>query len=151
MEQLVDEFDPSSTASIFSTKNQVSYLITSLPFISYFSLFKFFLFVLIVFLLFQQQLTDDYFFESAEKISFFFEGIHKKSIFLVFSVIIIWVSVKFNLSLLCFFLLLEKAFGDDGNLKQPKELSLNKVGHGKPLPLILCVFELGSDWTNKLN
>jgi phytanoyl-CoA hydroxylase len=27
MEQLVDEFDPSSTASIFSTKNQVSYLL----------------------------------------------------------------------------------------------------------------------------
>lgn len=65
MEQLVDQFDPSSTASIFSTKNQ-------------------------------QQSTDDYFFESAENISFFFE---------------------------------EKAFGDDGNLKQPKQLSLNKVGH----------------------
>ncbi|CAJ2650258.1 unnamed protein product [Trifolium pratense] len=63
MEQLVDEFDPSSTASIFSTKNQ---------------------------------LTDDYFFESAERVSFFFE---------------------------------EKAFGDDGNLKQPKQISLNKVGH----------------------
>ncbi|CAJ2650259.1 unnamed protein product [Trifolium pratense] len=65
MEQLVDEFDPSSTASIFSTKNQ-------------------------------QKLTDDYFFESAERVSFFFE---------------------------------EKAFGDDGNLKQPKQISLNKVGH----------------------
>ncbi|XP_058735383.1 phytanoyl-CoA dioxygenase [Vicia villosa] len=65
MEQLVDEFDPSSTASIFSTKNQ-------------------------------QQLTDNYFFESAERVSFFFE---------------------------------EKAFGDDGNLKQPKQVSLNKVGH----------------------
>ena len=33
MEQLVDQFDPSSTASIFSTKNQVSYLITLLIFI----------------------------------------------------------------------------------------------------------------------
>ncbi|RYR14217.1 hypothetical protein Ahy_B04g070811 isoform B [Arachis hypogaea] len=65
MDQLVNDFDPSSTASIFSTKNQ-------------------------------QKLTDDYFFESAEKISFFFE---------------------------------EKAFGDDGKLKQPKQLSLNKVGH----------------------
>lgn len=26
--------------------------------------------------------------------------------------------------------LAEKAFGEDGNLKQPKELSINKVGHG---------------------
>ncbi|KAG6538416.1 phytanoyl-CoA dioxygenase-like isoform X2 [Zingiber officinale] len=43
-----------------------------------------------------QKHTDAYFFESAEKISFFFE---------------------------------EKAFGDDGCLKQPKELSINKVGH----------------------
>ncbi|XP_074587392.1 phytanoyl-CoA dioxygenase isoform X2 [Curcuma longa] len=43
-----------------------------------------------------QQHTDAYFFESAEKISFFFE---------------------------------EKAFGVDGCLKQPKELSINKVGH----------------------
>ncbi|KAJ0976056.1 hypothetical protein J5N97_018021 [Dioscorea zingiberensis] len=44
----------------------------------------------------QQQSTDRYFFESAEKVSFFFE---------------------------------EKAFDDDGRLKQPKELSINKVGH----------------------
>ncbi|KAL3735095.1 hypothetical protein ACJRO7_024268 [Eucalyptus globulus] len=44
----------------------------------------------------QQQHTDDYFYESAENVSFFFE---------------------------------EKAFGDDGNLKQPKQLSINKVGH----------------------
>lgn len=43
-----------------------------------------------------QQHTDDYFYESAENVSFFFE---------------------------------EKAFGDDGNLKQPKQLSINKVGH----------------------
>ncbi|XP_019434833.1 PREDICTED: phytanoyl-CoA dioxygenase [Lupinus angustifolius] len=65
MQQLLDDFDPSSTASIFSTKNQ-------------------------------QQSTDDYFYESVEKVSYFFE---------------------------------EKAFGDDGNLKQPKQLSINKVGH----------------------
>lgn len=30
----------------------------------------------------------------------------------------------------------EKAFGDDGNLKQPKQVSLNKVGHGKIKPSI---------------
>jgi len=44
----------------------------------------------------QQELTNNHFYESAEKISFFFE---------------------------------EKAFGADGNLKQPKQLSINKVGH----------------------
>ncbi|XP_058184363.1 phytanoyl-CoA dioxygenase [Rhododendron vialii] len=65
MDQLLDEFDCSSSASIFSTKNQ-------------------------------KNTTDDYFFDSAEKVSFFFE---------------------------------EKAFDDDGNLKQPKQLSINKVGH----------------------
>ncbi|XP_020092552.1 phytanoyl-CoA dioxygenase 1 isoform X1 [Ananas comosus] len=43
-----------------------------------------------------KQLKDDYFLDSAENISFFFE---------------------------------EKAFGEDGCLKQPKELSINKVGH----------------------
>ncbi|PIA26515.1 hypothetical protein AQUCO_09100002v1 [Aquilegia coerulea] len=44
----------------------------------------------------QKQLTDDHFYNSADKISFFFE---------------------------------EKAFTDDGKLKHPKELSINKVGH----------------------
>ncbi|KAF9680966.1 hypothetical protein SADUNF_Sadunf06G0176500 [Salix dunnii] len=44
----------------------------------------------------QQRVTDDYFYQSAENISFFFE---------------------------------EKAFGDDGSLKKPKQLSINKVGH----------------------
>ncbi|KAJ3672918.1 hypothetical protein LUZ60_006292 [Juncus effusus] len=43
-----------------------------------------------------RQVKDDYFYKSAENISFFFE---------------------------------EKAFGEDGSLKQPKELSINKVGH----------------------
>ncbi|KAI6689265.1 hypothetical protein NL676_026093 [Syzygium grande] len=52
----------------------------------------------------QQQHTDDYFYESAENVSFFFE---------------------------------EKAFGDDGNLKQPKQLSINKVGHGYRRPIII--------------
>ncbi|KAL6577581.1 hypothetical protein OROMI_009909 [Orobanche minor] len=65
MDQLLDRFDCSSRASIFSTKNQ-------------------------------KQTTDEYFFESAENISYFFE---------------------------------EKAFDDEGNLKQPKQLSINKVGH----------------------
>lgn len=77
MEQLVDEFDPSSTASIFSTKNQV------------YPPYVFFLLVGSVvcicshalFLFFQQKLTDDYFFDSAERISFFFEGIQKNSVF----------------------------------------------------------------------
>ncbi|XP_073059442.1 phytanoyl-CoA dioxygenase [Primulina eburnea] len=44
----------------------------------------------------QQKTSDDYFYESVEKISFFFE---------------------------------EKAFDDDGNLKQAKQVSINKVGH----------------------
>ncbi|KAL7607235.1 phytanoyl-CoA dioxygenase [Lactuca sativa] len=65
MDQLLDGFDCSSSASIFSTKNQ-------------------------------QRTSDDYFYDSADKISFFFE---------------------------------EKAFDDDGKLKQPKQLSINKVGH----------------------
>ncbi|KAL4583475.1 hypothetical protein LXL04_008048 [Taraxacum kok-saghyz] len=41
----------------------------------------------------QQRTSDDYFYDSADKISFFFE---------------------------------EKAFDDDGNLKQPRQLSINK-------------------------
>ncbi|XP_058108114.1 phytanoyl-CoA dioxygenase [Magnolia sinica] len=65
MGHLLDGFDCSSTASVFSSKNQ-------------------------------KQLTDDHFYDSVERISFFFE---------------------------------EKAFGDDGNLKQSKQLSINKVGH----------------------
>ncbi|XP_077236094.1 phytanoyl-CoA dioxygenase (PhyH) family protein [Tasmannia lanceolata] len=44
----------------------------------------------------QKELTDDHFYESAERVSFFFE---------------------------------EKAFNDDGNLRQSKQLSINKVGH----------------------
>ncbi|KAH9316545.1 hypothetical protein KI387_025172, partial [Taxus chinensis] len=44
----------------------------------------------------QQELTANHFYESAEKISFFFE---------------------------------ERAYDNDGKLKQPKELSINKVGH----------------------
>lgn len=44
----------------------------------------------------QSALTDQYFFDSASKVSFFFE---------------------------------EKAFDQDGKLVQPKELSINKIGH----------------------
>nr|VDD30557.1 unnamed protein product [Brassica oleracea] len=65
MDELLTQFDPSESSSVFSTTNQ-------------------------------QHTKDHYFFDSAAKISFFFE---------------------------------EKAFGDDGELKQPKELSINKVGH----------------------
>lgn len=131
MEQLVDEFDPSSTASIFSTKNQVTYLLTL-----YLLLFRFMFKVLcfsicsdslFIFNPFQQQLTDNYFFESAERVSFFFEGIE---IFILF-----YCKLGFLLSFINLFYV-EKAFGDDGNLKQPKQVSLNKVGHGKNKPSI---------------
>ncbi|XP_068663919.1 phytanoyl-CoA dioxygenase [Aristolochia californica] len=44
----------------------------------------------------QKELTDNHFYDSSERVSFFFE---------------------------------EKAFDADGKLKQPKELSINKVGH----------------------
>lgn len=44
----------------------------------------------------QLRTSNDHFFDSAEKVSFFFE---------------------------------ERAFDDDGNLKQPKQFSINKVGH----------------------
>ncbi|RWV98018.1 hypothetical protein GW17_00039157 [Ensete ventricosum] len=66
----------------------------------------------------QQQHTDDYFFQSAENISFFFEGLR---------------IMNFSLDILretFLMVLAENAFGADGHLKQPKELSINKVGHG---------------------
>jgi len=34
--------------------------------------------------------------------------------------------------------LAEKAFGDDGSLKQPKQLSINKVGHGTLFENCIC-------------
>lgn len=37
-----------------------------------------------------------------------------------------------------FVVLAEKAFDEDGNLKQPKELSINKVGHGMAMLTIYC-------------
>ncbi|PWZ22407.1 Phytanoyl-CoA dioxygenase 1 [Zea mays] len=58
-----------------------------------------------------RQLKDDYFFKSAENISSLrLEGLIS---FCSFDTIFIT----------------EKAYGDDGCLKQPKELSINKVGH----------------------
>ncbi|KAG6534111.1 hypothetical protein ZIOFF_007995 [Zingiber officinale] len=101
MEELLNGFD-GSYSSIFSTTNQ--------------------------------QHTDAYFFESAEKISFFFEVLGTA-----------WLSLsdllgtsKFpslnerdedHVSVVTVVDCREKAFGDDGCLKQPKELSINKVGH----------------------
>lgn len=82
MEQLLHEFDCSSTTSFLSTKNQVLYSIL----INQFDNFEFFFwlyelnnskpFFFFWVLLFQQQLTDNYFFESAENVSFFFEGMY---------------------------------------------------------------------------
>lgn len=40
--------------------------------------------------------------------------------------------------LLLVLFLAEKAFDDDGNLKQPKQLSINKVGHGLSQKMINC-------------
>lgn len=55
------------------------------------------------------------------------------------------VVIKFGgLTIVLSDILAEKAFGDDGNLKQPKQLPINKVGHGMrltlalPLKVILC-------------
>ncbi|CAL9095646.1 unnamed protein product [Musa textilis] len=75
----------------------------------------------------QQQHTDDYFFESAEKISFFFEGLCVMN----FSVLVLFDRKnRFFLVRKTFLMVLaENAFGEDGHLKQPKELSINKVGH----------------------
>lgn len=36
--------------------------------------------------------------------------------------------------------IVEKAYGEDGRLQQPKELSINKVGHGKITPkYYICI------------
>lgn len=52
MEQLVDDFDPSSTASIFSTKNQVYNMFFSILFSSKFSFFKVWVVLFIISVLF---------------------------------------------------------------------------------------------------
>ena len=92
MEQLLHEFDCSST-SIFSTKNQVLYSIL----INQFHNFEFFFWLYELnnskpffwVLLFQQQSTDNYFFESAENVSFFFEGMYVVGL-LIFSFCVYW-------------------------------------------------------------
>ncbi|GJN23577.1 hypothetical protein PR202_gb11239 [Eleusine coracana subsp. coracana] len=85
MAELVSGFD-GANSTVFSTKDHVRRDL----------------------LFFSRQLKDDYFFKSAENISFFFE---------------------------------ENAFGDDGSLKQAKELSINKVGHGYKRPAIMqCMY-----------
>ncbi|CAN1151546.1 Phytanoyl-CoA dioxygenase [Linum perenne] len=68
----------------------------------------------------QQRVTDDYFYESAEKISFFFE------VSRLLAILNKWCSVWLMTTCVD---ALEKAFDDEGKLKQPKELSINKVGH----------------------
>ncbi|KAJ6910770.1 hypothetical protein NC652_021428 [Populus alba x Populus x berolinensis] len=80
----------------------------------------------------QRKVTDNYFYESAEKIYFFFEGIILYSIQFVFIVIILLLSEKsYNLKQ-------KKAFGDDGNLKKSKKLSINKVGKGMLFEICRC-------------
>lgn len=91
MDQLLDGFDHSAAASIFSTKNQVSLFSTSIPSPSTYSASLNLSFCFCF--LFQQQLTNDYFHESAEKISFFFEGT-------VLS--IIWGKASLLRAILCF-------------------------------------------------
>ncbi|GJM96356.1 hypothetical protein PR202_ga13182 [Eleusine coracana subsp. coracana] len=81
MAELVAGFD-GANSTVFSTKDHVRHDLL------FFHMTK------------SRQLKDDYFFKSAENISFFFE---------------------------------ENAFGDDGSLKQAKELSINKVGHAMSL------------------
>ncbi|KAI4357638.1 hypothetical protein L6164_001575 [Bauhinia variegata] len=91
MDQLLDDFDASSTASIFSTKNQ-------------------------------RHLTDSYFYESAKKVSYCLRVLNHLS-FCGFIVPGFLLGIdKCIVSLFSFTLLVEKAFGDDGNLKQPKQL-----------------------------
>ncbi|KAL4573045.1 hypothetical protein LXL04_019838 [Taraxacum kok-saghyz] len=70
----------------------------------------------------QQRTSDDYFYDSADKISFFFEGSFMPYLEHMIQFFVFYVLIFSNY-------LTEKAFDDDGNLKQPKQLSINKVGH----------------------
>ncbi|KAL4590906.1 hypothetical protein LXL04_003853 [Taraxacum kok-saghyz] len=67
----------------------------------------------------QQRTSDDYFYDSADKISFFFEGSFMPYLEHMIQFFVFYVLIFSNY-------LTEKAFDDDGNLKQPKQLSINK-------------------------
>ena len=102
---LVDEFDP-ETISVFSTKNQVCITQTKH---SCMHIYQAHLHICarpctyILLCDIQTKTSNDYFSESANNISFFFE---------------------------------ENAFDDDGQLRQPKALSINKMGHGSVQSLL---------------
>ncbi|CAN4114819.1 unnamed protein product [Withania somnifera] len=99
MDQLLDEFDFTSDASVFSTKNQ-------------------------------QASTNDHFSESAEKISFFWEVMLVLN-FVMFLYVFISKAEGGEMGMLQWMCGFDrkKAFDGDGNLKHPKQLSINKVGH----------------------
>ncbi|KAL4568174.1 hypothetical protein LXL04_023780 [Taraxacum kok-saghyz] len=82
----------------------------------------------------QQRTSDDYFYDSADKISFFFEGSFMPYLEHMIQFFVFYVLIFSNY-------LTEKAFDDDGNLKQPKQLSINKVGHGSTSSSIHQVFD----------
>ncbi|RZC61278.1 hypothetical protein C5167_023034 [Papaver somniferum] len=64
----------------------------------------------------QKESTDDHFFESADKVSFFFEVVN-------------WLVNVAQVTLDSLVTETKKAFDDEGKLKQSKQLSINKVGH----------------------
>lgn len=97
--QLLESFDPQEV-SVFSTKNQVIFLFWLKH--SKGNGFERPQHLMTTSTKVQTKTSNDYFNESANNISFFFE---------------------------------ENAFGDNGELRQPKALSINKIGHGMASPL----------------